>query len=64
MYLHALPLPTYIYDLYGCAKGRGINNNKCSICQEGTFSNKIGGICIDCQPGYSSDIKVSFLCSK
>ena len=53
-----------IYDMFGCAKGRGLNNNQCSICQEGTFSNLVGGICLDCKPGYSSNIKEGLDCQK
>tara|TARA_B100001093_G_scaffold508464_2_gene570721 strand:+ start:2185 stop:6999 length:4815 start_codon:yes stop_codon:yes gene_type:complete len=51
-------------DLYGCAEGRGFSTNHCSICEQGKYSNKVGGICIDCPAGYANEDYESSECEK
>ena len=51
-------------NLNGCALGRGIYNTKCSPCPVGKFSNKIGGVCQECHPGYATNTIESINCVK
>jgi len=51
-------------NLNGCALGKGIAFNKCLSCEPGKFSNKIGGNCESCHPGYATSIKESSHCVK
>ena len=53
-----------LVNLNGCALGKGITSNKCSSCETGKFSNKIGGKCESCQPGYATSIVGSINCVK
>ena len=52
------------YDLYGCSMGRGNVNNICEICIPGKYSNSVGGICLDCNPGYANKDYESISCNK
>ena len=52
------------YNLYGCSTGRGNINNICEICVPGKYSNAVGGICLDCNPGYANKNYESTSCDK
>lgn len=53
----------FVY-LNGCALGRGIEDNKCVLCGYGKFSDRIGGICEECEPGFASNVEESFKCTE
>ena len=50
--------------LNGCALGRGISNGKCNLCSYGKFSDRVGGICEECHPGFATNIEESHKCIK
>ena len=51
-------------DLYGCAEGRGFSINHCPICEQGKYSDKVGGLCLDCPSGYANEYYESSECEK
>ena len=51
-------------ELNGCNEGIGVKLNKCEICEIGKYSNEIGGICHNCEPGFSSNVLESRECTK
>ena len=50
--------------LSGCAEGRGYNGEICFPCEEGKYTNSIGGNCKFCNAGYSSDIIEATNCER
>ena len=51
-------------ELNGCNLGSGLKSNKCETCNVGKYSNEIGGICNNCEPGFSSNIVESEKCKQ
>ena len=51
-------------ELNGCNFGIGTKSNKCEICEVGKYSNEMGGICHNCEPGFSTNIIESDKCKK
>ena len=55
-----------VVDLIGCSEGLGIvrTQSACVICETGKHSNEIGGTCIGCDYGYSTQKKGSLECEQ
>ena len=55
-----------VVDLIGCSEGLGIVRTEpsCVICETGKHSNEIGGTCIGCEYGYSTQKKGSLECEE